>query len=74
MPVGDNFSCRSIGGYDPGIHTLKEVRMPRRWITRQQVEIYKMARKQDTQKVSAAKAGISERSGRNIAPLHNDQL
>ena len=40
--------------------------MPGRWITKQQVEIYKMARKKDTQKVSAAKAGISERSGRHI--------
>lgn len=41
--------------------------MPGKWITKQQVELYMETRGENrTQKTSAAKAGISERSGRNI--------
>jgi len=41
--------------------------MPGNWITNQQVEIYMTSRQQKhTQATSAAKAGISERSGRKI--------
>ena len=41
--------------------------MPGRWITPKQEELYMSARQQgDTQVVSAAKSGISERSGRSI--------
>lgn len=41
--------------------------MPGQWITNKQVEIYMKSRKSgSTQEVSAAKAGISERSGREI--------
>ena len=41
--------------------------MPGAWITEQQAEIYMKARKKNqTQLTAAAKAGISERSGRNI--------
>ena len=36
------------------------------WITQQQEKLYMKLRKEHTQIVSAAKAGISERSGRNI--------
>jgi transposase InsO family protein len=41
--------------------------MPGQWITNQQVDIYMKSRKSGyTQAVSAAKAGVSERSGRDI--------
>ena len=41
--------------------------MPGHWITPRQVEIYMQARRKNhTQVVSAAKAGISERRGRDI--------
>ena len=41
--------------------------MPGQWITNQQVEIYMTSRKKgNTQETSAAKAGISNRSGRSI--------
>lgn len=44
--------------------------MPGRWITNKQVEIYTMTRKQHTQKLSAVKAGISERTARKIDSGH----
>ena len=41
--------------------------MPGNWITNQQVKLYMELRTQNnTQKVSAAKSGMSERSGREI--------
>lgn len=41
--------------------------MPGIWITTRQVELYMQSRKKGlTQTASAARAGISERSGRNI--------
>jgi hypothetical protein len=50
-----------------GIYFSKEREMPGIWIERQQVELYMQSRKDGLiQITSAAKAGISERSGRNI--------
>ena len=47
--------------------------MPGEWIKPQQVVLYMKVRKENyTQKVSVAKAGISERSGRNIK--HNERI
>ena len=41
--------------------------MPGNWITTQQVKLYMESRTQNnTQKVSAAKSGMSERTGREI--------
>ena len=41
--------------------------MPGKWITYQQVKIYMNSRKLgNTQVLSSAKAGISERTGRNV--------
>ena len=47
--------------------------MPGRWITNQQVMIYMNARKElNSQQLAAAKAGISERSGREIEKKRRD--
>jgi hypothetical protein len=50
---------------------MMELDMPGRWITEKQVKLYMESRQcGQTQKVCAARAGISERSGRNIEKGH----
>ena len=51
----------------PDTNDLKESEMSGSWITVKQEELYMKARRLgDTQIISSAKAGISERSGRKI--------